>query len=128
LGAWETQKSRLEKERGPGAYRLLYFDIGNGMSIVIVALSALCICLAYDLTRITGGAPRAWYVIIAAFAVLSISRVIEAYFDIVSQSSDIDLGETMITLTVVVLFALGLFMLDRMFREQFKVAQDSKHS
>ena len=95
------------------------------VSIVIVVLSALSIYLAYDITRITSGAPRAWYVIILAFAVLLVRRATQTYFDILSPSNDIDIEEAIATLVVVVLFVVGLFMLNRTFRKQLRVARES---
>jgi hypothetical protein len=93
--------------------------------MVIVALSAICIFLSYDITRITSGAPRAWYVIILAFAVLLGSRAFEAYNDILSPTGDIDLEETLITLLVLVLFVIGLYMLDSTFRRRLRVSQEN---
>jgi hypothetical protein len=103
---------------------LFYFDAGSVISIIIVALSAGCIYLAYDITRITAGAPKAWYVIIAAFAVLLVKRAGQAYYDIISRTNDISLDEATTTLMVVLLFVVGLYMLNRTFRKQFKVSQE----
>ena len=101
------------------------FDLNaaDAVSIATAALSALCIYLAYDITRITSGAPRAWYVIILAFVVLLVRRATQAYFDILSPSNDIDIGEALITLVVVALFVVGLFMLNRTFRRQIRATQ-----
>jgi hydrogenase-4 membrane subunit HyfE len=102
------------------------FDLNaaDAVSIATAALSALCIYLAYDITRITSGAPKAWYVIILAFVVLLVRRITQAYFDILSPSNDIDIGEATITLVVVVLFVIGLFMLNRTFRKQLVATQE----
>ena len=104
---------------------MLYFDAGNVISILIVMLSAICIYLAYSITRITSGAPTAWYVIIAAFAVLLITRTVEAYYDVLSPGSGISTDEAVITLIVIVLFVVGLYMLNSTFRKQLRVAQES---
>ena len=123
LGVCETKKSKLELEWRASVCELFGLSAADVVSIVIVALSALSIYLAYDITRITSGAPKAWYVIILAFAVLLVRRATQAYFDILSPSNDIDIGEAIITLVVVVLFVVGLFMLDRTFRRQIRATQ-----
>jgi hypothetical protein len=126
LGACETQKSKLELEsRASICSKLFDPSAADVVSIVIVALSALCIYLAYDITRITSGAPKAWYVIILAFAVLLVRRATQAYLDILSPSNDVDVEEALVTLVVVALFVVGLLMLDRTFRKQVMVSQGS---
>jgi hypothetical protein len=103
---------------------LLYFTAGDIISIATAVVCAICMYVAYDITTITAGAPRAWYVIIAAFGVLLVKRTFEAYYDLLSPGSDINTDEAVMTLVMVILFATGLFMLDRTFRKQFKVSQE----
>lgn len=105
---------------------MLYFSAGNLISILITILSAICIYLAYGITRITEGAPRAWYVIVAAFTVLLVTTTIQAYYDVLSPGNDISLDESIVTLIVVVLFAIGLYMLNRTFRKQLNAALESQ--
>lgn len=107
---------------------MLYFDTANAISIVIVVLSIICILIAYDMTRIASGAPRAWYVIISAFAVLFVSKSIQAYYDILSPTNEIAIEETLVTFAVLVLFVLGLFLLDRTFRGRMVASQDDSRA
>jgi hypothetical protein len=104
---------------------LLNISIADMVSVFIVVLSALNAYLAYSITKITNGAPRAWSVIILAFIVLMAARVTQLYFDVQSPMDLIDLAEAVITLTVIILFAVGLTMLKRTFRRQLKVAKES---
>jgi hypothetical protein len=106
---------------------LLYIDAASVISVVIAALCIVSIYLAYSITRITGGAPSAWYVIIAAFVVLSVTRAIQAYLDVLSPTNDIDIGEAITTLVVIILFVMGLFMLNRTFRKRLKVPLESSN-
>jgi hypothetical protein len=103
---------------------LLYFDSGNIVSIATAVLCAVCIYLAYDITTITAGAPKAWYVIIAAFGVLLVKRTVQAYYDILIPGSGISTDEAITTLVVIVFFAVGLYMLDTTFRRQLKISQE----
>ena len=90
--------------------------------MAILILSALSMYLAYDLTRITKGAPTAWYVIIAAFGLLFVWRATELYFDVQSASAMIDMQEAIVALFVGFLFVIGLFMMARSFRRQLKAS------
>jgi hypothetical protein len=103
---------------------LLYFDSGNIVSIATAVLCAVCMYLAYDITTITAGAPKAWYVIIAAFGVLLVKRTVQAYYDILIPGSGISTDEAITTLVVIIFFAVGLYMLDQTFRRQLKVSQE----
>jgi hydrogenase-4 membrane subunit HyfE len=102
---------------------MLYWNIADFVALVVLALAAVSMYLSYGLTRITGGAPRAWYVIIAAFAVLLIRGVAELYFDVITPATSIDIGEESILLVVMALFAVGLALLARTFRKISKVAE-----
>jgi hypothetical protein len=110
--------------RGDASPQLLYFDFTNITSIATAVLCAICMYLAYDITTITAGAPKAWYVIIAAFGVLLVKRTVQAYYDILTPGSDISADEAVTTLVVIIFFAVGLYMLDRTFRRQLKVSQE----
>ena len=103
---------------------MLYFSAANVISVLVAVLSAGCMYLAYDLTRITAGAPRAWYVMVAAFAVLFISKIVTVYYDILSPAGDIGLTEAIIALVVLVLFVVGLSMLDMTFRRRLRVSEE----
>jgi hypothetical protein len=93
-----------------------------------VLLSALSIYIAYDITRIASGAQRAWYLIMLGFVVLLIRTATGLYFDVQTPVDVIDAGESLITLIVVVFFVFGLFALDRTFRKQFRVRQESSRT
>jgi hypothetical protein len=102
---------------------LLNISVADMVSVFIVVLSGVNAYLAYSIAKITNGAPRAWYVIIIAFIVLMAARVTQLYFDVLSPMDLIDFAEAVITLSVIILFAVGLTMLRRTFRRQLKVAK-----
>lgn len=104
---------------------MFYWGLDDDLAATILALSAINIYLAFDITRLTKGAPRGWYVIIAAFVVGFVYRATQLYLDVQSASSLIDDVEASISLLVGVLFAVGLFMLDSSFRRRLKTAQTS---
>jgi len=129
LRAFAKRRRGSQGESGEASARkLAYITFADGLSIVIVALSALSIYLAYGITKISSGAPRAWYLIIAGFVVLLIKTVIDLYLDIISPLDLIDATQAVTTLVIIVFFVLGLFALHRTFRRQLKISQESAHS
>jgi hypothetical protein len=104
---------------------LFYWGLDDDLAVVILALSVLSIYLAFDITRPTKGAPRGWYVLIAAFVVAFMFRVAQLYYDVQSPSDIINVGEAMISLLAGVLFVVGLFMLNRSFRRRMKAISAS---
>ena len=104
---------------------MLYWNIADDVAVVVMVFGAVSMYLSYRLTRITGGAPRAWYLIISAFAVLFVRGAAELYYDVITPATTIDIGEEMILLVVVILFAIGLSMLTRSFRKHLSVVQES---
>ena len=101
---------------------MVYWSLADTLAVALIAMDTLSIVIAYVLTRLTGGAPKAWYLIIAAFGVLLIRTVIQLYFDIRSPDSLISDTETAISLSVGVLFAIGLFWLLKTFQRQLRAA------
>jgi len=104
---------------------LFVWGIDDDMTVVILLLSALSIYLAVDITRLTKGAPRGWYVIITAFLAVLVYWAVQLYFDTQSASDLIDDTEASISIVVGVLFVVGLYMLNSSFRRQVKTAQAS---
>lgn len=104
---------------------MIYWGLDDELVLLIIALSVLSIYFAFDITRITRGAPRAWYVVIAGFVVLFAYRVVQLYFDVQTPQDIISVEEASISLLAGALFAAGLFMLDRCFRAQQKAADGS---
>lgn len=99
---------------------MLYWGLDDDLAVVILVLSAVSIYLAYDITRLAKGAPRGWYVVIAAFVTAFIFRAVQLYFDIQSSTDIIDDVEASISIVIGVLFVIGLFMLYSSFRRQLK--------
>jgi glycopeptide antibiotics resistance protein len=104
---------------------LFYWGLEDDLASAIMVLSALSIYLAFDIARLTKGAPRGWYVIIAAFATAFIFRATQLYFDVQSASNIIDDVEAAISLVVGILLVVGLFMLNSSFRRRLKATQTS---
>ena len=104
---------------------MIYWGVDDDLAVIIIVLSALSMYLAFDITRITRGAPLAWYVVIGGFVVLFVFRISQLYFDVQSSQDIINIDETTISLFAGVLFAIGLFMLARSFRSQQRAAQAS---
>jgi hypothetical protein len=105
---------------------LLYWGFAEYLSILIIVLYALGLYFAYSLTRITRGAPTAWYVIILALALLLMRRAVELYNSIQTQTSLSDTEETVLSFFVALFLSTGLLMLMRTFRRQLRVAQESR--
>ncbi len=104
---------------------MLYWGVTDYLSIVIIVLYALGLYFAYSLTRITRGAPAAWYVIILALVLLLIRRAVELYYGVQAQALTSDVEEAVLSLFVALFLAAGLFMLTRSFRKQLRVSQES---
>ena len=104
---------------------MFYWGLDDYLALVILVLGALCIYLAFDITRITQGAPRGWYVIVGAFVVAFVFRAAQLYYDVQSPSGLIDDTEATISLLALVLFVVGLFMLNSSFRKRLKAVQVS---
>ena len=103
---------------------VLYFTLTDAFASVVVVLSALSILMAYRITRISRGAPEAWYVIIAAFVARFVYTVFILYVDILTPADTIDPGQTEAQMVTNVLFLVGLYMLDRAFMKA-KLAQEA---
>jgi hypothetical protein len=101
---------------------LVYWSLADTLTVALIVFDAWSILLAYSITRLTGGAPKAWYFITAAFGVLLISTMTRLYFDIQSPDSIIGDTETGISLIVGILLAIGLYMLLNTFQRQLKAA------
>jgi hypothetical protein len=104
---------------------MFYWGLDDYLAVAILVLGALSIYLAFDITRITKGAPRGWYVIVAAFVVAFVFRATQLYYDVQSPSDIIDDTEAAISLIALILFAVGLFMLNSSFRRRAKAVQVS---
>jgi len=101
---------------------LVYWSLADTLAVALVVFDAWSILLAYSIARLTGGAPRAWYLITSAFGVLLASTITRLYFDIQTPDTLITDTETSISLVVGVLLAAGLFSMLRAFRRQLKAA------
>jgi quinol-cytochrome oxidoreductase complex cytochrome b subunit len=104
---------------------LVYWSLADTLAIALIVFDAWSILFAYSIARLTGGAPKAWYLIIAAFGVLLVRTMTQLYFDIQSPDSVISDTETGISLVVGILLAVGLYLLFRTFQRQLKVASPS---
>jgi hypothetical protein len=105
---------------------LVNLELAYYLTIIAMVLNVLNVYLAYTLTRVTGGAPKAWYVIIGAFALLFARNVFQLYVDININIRNYALGvehET-ISVAVQILFSIGLYMLLQTFQRQLKVRQN----
>jgi DMSO reductase anchor subunit len=103
-------------------YPLVYWSLADTLAVALIVFDAWSVLLAYGITRLTGGAPKAWYLITAAFGVLLISTATRLYFDIQTPDTLINDTETSISLIVGVLLATGLFLLLKTFQRQLKTA------
>jgi hypothetical protein len=103
---------------------LLYFGFEQDLSILTIPVYALGVYYAYSLTRITRGAPAAWYVIILALVLLLLRRVVGIYPDLQAPASVSDIEETVLAFLVALLLSVGLLMLARTFRRQLKISQE----
>lgn len=90
------------------------------------ALAGIVLCfggtyVAFDLIRISQGAPRAWYFVVAAFATLVVFQTVRFYFDIQIPDTLLDNLKAVILLAFDALLLSGLYLLDRSFRKHLKV-------
>jgi len=97
---------------------MFYWGLDDFVAALSVIVSVGNIYFAYHITRVSQGAPRAWWFIVAGFTMLVVFRTIQLYFDTQSASDLIDDTEAMLSLTVNSLLLVGLAMLDRGFRRQ----------
>jgi glycopeptide antibiotics resistance protein len=99
---------------------LLYWGVDDYLVTGILVLSALSFYFSLDITKITKGAPRGWYFVMGAFALVFIFSATQLYFDIQSPADYIDDLESSILLVVGVLFVAGLYLLDSSFLRRSK--------
>ena len=104
---------------------MLYWGLDDYLAIGVVVLSSICIYYAYAITRITEGAPYGWYVIIAAFSVRLAYRITQLYFQVQSPGGVVDDGEAALSFVSSLLFVVGLWMLNSMFRKRLKATEKS---
>lgn len=104
---------------------MFYWGLDDDLAVAILVLSALSIYLAFDITRLTKGAPRGWYLIVGAFVLVFVFRATQLYLDVQSTSDLIDDVEAVISLVAGVFFVVGLLMLSSSFRRRLKAAQTS---
>ncbi len=115
------------KSRNKGGNReeplsMVFWSLADTLAVASIIFDAWGILIGYTLTRLTGGAPKAWYVIIAGFGVLAFKTLTQLYLHIQSPDNRISDMETAISLAVGILFAVGTFMLLRTFQRQLKAA------
>jgi hypothetical protein len=103
---------------------LLYWDLADYLSVMIIVLYVVGLYAAYSLTRIARGAPAAWYVIIMALALLLLRRVVELYYDVQTNVPLFNNAETALSFFVALFLSAGLVMLTRGFRRQLRASQD----
>ena len=104
---------------------MLYWGYDDYAAILVLVLSALSIYYSFEVTRVTKGAPRAWYFFICAFVVLFVYRAVQLYFDVQSPSDLIDDYEVTLSLLVGALLLAGLVALTRGFRRGLKTSPPS---
>lgn len=97
------------------------------ISAIIMALYALNIYLAFSLTRMVGGAPTGWYVIIVSFVLVLVRRGVELYADLQTNPSYPGLLDSVLSVCVALLFTVGLYMLTDTFRKRFRVTRESQN-
>jgi hypothetical protein len=113
----------MESSRCP---RMFYWGLDDDLAAVSVLLSALSVYVSYDITRISKGAPRGWYLIIGAFLVFLVFRIAQLYFDSQSASDLIDDWEASLAVLTGIMLLAGLVMLDRSFKTHQKALQGSE--
>ena len=104
---------------------MIFLDFADYLSILELILDLASIYLAYRLTRVVGGAPRAWYVMISGFVVLFVYTGIQLIDDASTPANIIDTGTAIASLIAVAIFTIGLFMLLRTFQERLKLSGES---
>jgi hypothetical protein len=102
---------------------LLYWGFSDDLAAVVVVLMALSVYYSLEITRVSKGAPRAWYLFIAAFSTCLVYRLVQLYFDVQSSSNLINNWEVSLSLAAGLLLLGGLVMLTRSFRRQLKAIQ-----
>ena len=104
---------------------MLYWSLNDDLSIVIMVLYALSIYFAYSLTRMTSGAPAAWYVIIFSFLLVLVRKAVQVYFDVQTASIPFsEIEESILSIVVSLCLAVGLYMLLRAFRRQLVISRE----
>lgn len=104
---------------------MFYWGFDDDLAVVNLVLSVLSIYLAFGIARLTTGAPRGWYVIVAAFGVALIFRAAQLYFDVQSPSDVISVEEATISIVAGMLFVVGLYMLRSSFKRRLEAVQTS---
>jgi RsiW-degrading membrane proteinase PrsW (M82 family) len=105
---------------------LLYWGLGDDLASAVVVLMALSVYFSLAITRVSRGAPRAWYLFIAAFSTCLVYRAVQLYFDTQSSSSLINNWEVLLSLIAGALLLGGLVMLTQSFRRQLKAIQPTQ--
>ncbi|HKT21630.1 MAG TPA: hypothetical protein VJR06_03265 [Nitrososphaerales archaeon] len=93
------------------------------MAIAGIGLAFAGTYVAFDIIRVTTGAPRAWYIVIAAFLTMLVHEVIRLGFAIQVQDTFEDDLDAALLLVFGLLLLSGLALLDRAFRRHSKVLQ-----
>ncbi len=101
---------------------MVSWNFADTLAVVEIAFYAFSLFLAYNLTRLTGGAPKAWYLVVAAFGVLLVREVFRLYFDIQSPENMLDDLQVGISLLVSILFSIGLYLLFKTFQRHLTIA------
>jgi vacuolar-type H+-ATPase subunit I/STV1 len=104
---------------------LFYWGLDDTLDLVVILLNAGGIYLAYEITRITKGAPRGWYFVIIAFGVFLVFRASQLYFDTQTPSDTINIIEAVISIVAWVFLITGLYLLNASFRRRLKTAETS---
>lgn len=101
---------------------MIYWSLADYLAVATLVFDAWSVMIAYTLTKLMGGAPHAWYLIMGGFSVVLISTAVDLYSDILTPAAIIDDTQAAISLVFGILFALGLYMLLRAARRQLMVA------
>lgn len=102
---------------------MLYWGVDDDLAVLILAFSAFSVYKAYAISRLADGAPRGWYVIVAAFVALFAYWAAQLYIDSRTASNVIDDVGATVSLLVGVLFVVGLLMLYSSFRRRLTVTE-----
>jgi len=104
---------------------MLYWGLDDDLVVSILLMNLVALYVAFDITRVSKGAPRGWYVIIGAFALYLLYRGVQLYFDVQSPVNSIDTWEAFISSLASVLLLVGLVMLNRNFRSHLSSVPSS---